>query len=216
MIQLIFWPFVAATLLCFFVKSKAAQWVNVILHIPWIYFLAKLIPLTPASGAFALSTTYATLPIFRSKLTFGADPLNVSLAALTVFLSVCLSFYFINHKKVNQSFLILFQFLNFATVASLFAADAFLFYIFWEFMLIPLLFLIGVWGSENRIYAALKFFSMTLAGSLGLLAGIIYISSHSAMGSLEWSEIAQKAPVLLKDAPWLMWAFLIAFLCQRC
>ena len=206
------WPFVMSLVLCFCLKPKVAQWVNLLLHLPWIALLVCLIQKTPAGGPFSFYEVYGSIPLFNSRLAFGSDAANLSLAALTVFLSSALGFYFLNNSKMSQGFLILFQLLNFGTLGSLFAADALVFYFFWEFMLIPLFFLIGIWGSENRVYAALKFFSMTLAGSLGLLAAIFYISSHSDMSSLLWFEIFRKSDALTAGAPWLIWAFLIAFL----
>ncbi len=212
MIEVIFWPLLAAILVVLCPKQRAAQWLNLLLHIPWIILIVAFIKAVPGNGAFSYSEVYALIPLFKSKIAFGADALNLSLAALTVFLSTCLSFYYLNHEKMTRGFLMLFQLLNFATMASLFSADLFLFYIFWEFMLIPLFFLIGIWGSENRVYAALKFFAMTLAGSLGLLAAIFFISSQTFMPSLEWTEIAKHSTELIALAPWLIWAFLLAFL----
>jgi len=212
MVKVLLWPLVSALVLSLLPRNKWAQWGNFFLHIPWIVFLVALIKVTPVGNAFGLEEVYGSLPVFKSTLALGADSLNVSLVALTVFLSFSLSFYFLNHPKISPGFLILFQLLNFGTVGSLLAADAFVFYVFWEFMLIPLFFLIGVWGSENRVYAALKFFAMTLAGSLFLLGGIFFIVTRTQVQSLEWLEISRNSAVLSATAPWLGWAFLAAFL----
>jgi NADH-quinone oxidoreductase subunit M len=212
MVSVLFWPLLSILVLVPFRKQSWAQWVNLLLHLPWVFFLIELIKVTPSGAPFGLMETYGTFPLFKSALVLGADTLNVSLIALTIFLSFSLSFYFLGHSKISQSFLILFQLLNFGTIGSLLAADAFLFYIFWEFMLIPLFFLIGIWGSENRVYAALKFFSMTLAGSLALLAGIFFIVTKTEVQSLAWSELSRNAEMLSVAAPWLGWAFLLAFL----
>lgn len=211
MIQVLLWPLVSAFVLSLIPKKSWAQWVNVALHLPWIFFLVQLVKVTPSGTPFALYEVYSSLPVFKSVVALGAGTLNVSLVALTVFLSVTLSFYFIGHEKITRNFLILFHLLSFGTVGSLLAADAFLFYIFWEFMLIPLFFLIGIWGSENRVYAALKFFAMTLAGSLALLAAIFFISSLSNVSSLEWYKISLNSAEISQH-PWIIWAFLVAFL----
>ncbi len=211
MVTVLLWPLFVSFVMSLVPKKQWAQWTNLLLHVPWVYFLITLIQVTPSGAPFALSETYATLPMFKSAISIGADTLNVSLIALTVFLSVTLSFYFLNHEKITSNFLILFHLLNFGTVGSLLAADAFLFYVFWEFMLIPLFFLIGIWGSENRVYAALKFFAMTLAGSLALLAAIFFISSLPQVASLEWVEISRNS-ALISEHSWIIWAFLVAFL----
>lgn len=211
MVKVLLWPLVVSFVLSFIRKKQWAHWANVLLHLPWILFLVVLIKATPSGEPFGLYETYAHLPMFKSVVAFGADTLNVSLVALTIFLSFTLSFYFIGHEKITSNFLILFHLLNFGTIGSLFAADAFLFYVFWEFMLIPLFFLIGVWGSENRVYAALKFFAMTLAGSLALLAAIFFISAMPQVTSLEWSQISQNS-ALISEHHWVIWAFLVAFL----
>ncbi|MEZ4813643.1 MAG: NADH-quinone oxidoreductase subunit M [Bdellovibrionota bacterium] len=214
MLKVLLWPLIVAFVLSLFPKSKKswAQWTNLLLHLPWILFLLALVKVTPLQGApFGLFESYATLPVFKSLIALGADTLNVSLVALTLFLSFSLSLYFIGHEKISVSFLVFFHLLNFGTVGSLLAADAFLFYVFWEFMLIPLFFLIGIWGSENRVYAALKFFAMTLAGSLALLAAIFFISSMPEVASLEWTQIRAQSG-LISQHPWIIWAFLVAFL----
>ena len=198
---------------CLFIREqKILHWTQVILHIPWVVFLVVLLRASSSDVPFGLLESWGILPLFKSKILLGADSLNGSLAALTVFLSFTLSFYFIGNVKISRGFLVLLNLLNFATLGSLFAADLFVFYIFWEFMLLPLFFLIGIWGSENRIYAALKFFGMTLAGSMGLLAAILYLNSNSQILSLSWIDIANNSLMLSLAAPWLGWAMLVAFL----
>lgn len=212
-LKVLFWPLLMALAVGIMPKSKWSQWINFGLHFPWILFLCNLISSVPSQEVrpFAKEEFLFSIPIFKSSFLIGADPLNVALVALTVFLSFCLSLYFINHEKISRGFLILFNLLNFATVGSLLAADILLFYIFWEFMLIPLFFLIGIWGSENSVYAALKFFAMTLAGSMGLLAAIFYFSATPELTSLRWFDISAVSPLLTTAAPWLGWAILAAF-----
>ena len=63
------------------------------------------------------------------------------------------------------------------------ARDLFLFYVMWEVMLIPMYFIIGIWGGERRIYASIKFFIFTMAGSLLMLVAIVYLGWQAGMGS---------------------------------
>jgi NADH-quinone oxidoreductase subunit M len=81
-----------------------------------------------------------------------------------------------NRVKEFYAFLIL---LEFGLVGVFLAQDLFLFYVFWEVSLVPMYFLIGIWGHERRIYAAVKFFLYTMAGSVLMLAAIIYIYNRA-------------------------------------
>jgi NADH-quinone oxidoreductase subunit M len=97
------------------------------------------------------------------------------------------------------------------------AQDLILFYIFFEFTLIPLFFLVGVWGSEDRRYAAIKFFIFTLAGSLltflGLLTIVIWNYNHSDTGVMTFSipELTAGLKAHPIAAPYQLWVFLALF-----
>lgn len=97
------------------------------------------------------------------------------------------------------------------------ARDLLLFYVFFEFTLVPLFFLIGIWGSEDRRYAAVKFFLFTLAGSvltfLGLLAIVIWDAQHAGQGVLRFSIAALSDGLRLHPLPavWQGWIFLALF-----
>ncbi len=82
-----------------------------------------------------------------------------------------------NRVKEFYAFLLL---LEFGLIGVFLAQDLFLFYVFWEVSLVPMYFLIGIWGHERRIYAAVKFFLYTMAGSVLMLAAIIYIYNRTA------------------------------------
>ncbi|NTV46290.1 MAG: NADH-quinone oxidoreductase subunit M [Chlorobiales bacterium] len=95
------------------------------------------------------------------------------------------------------------------------ATDLFLFYIFWEAMLIPMYFIIGVWGGKNRIYAATKFFIYTLSGSLLMLVGIIYLGylGAEANGGVFTTDYIKLLSLSLPipAQKWLFWIFGISF-----
>src|SRR5262249_31005243 len=88
--------------------------------------------------------------------------------------------------------------------------DLFLFYIFWEAMLIPMYFLIGIWGHERRIYAAIKFFLYTMAGSALMLVAFIALYKTSAAHTFDLIALMQ-APVSPALQTWLFAAFALAF-----
>ncbi|MCB9009939.1 MAG: NADH-quinone oxidoreductase subunit M, partial [Ardenticatenaceae bacterium] len=89
------------------------------------------------------------------------------------------------------------------------AQDLFLFYIFWEFTLVPMYFLIGIWGGQNRVYAAIKFFLYTMAGSLLMLLGILYMGITNNTFSVP-DLIAGRA-AFADVQNWLFIGFAIAF-----
>ena len=106
----------------------------------------------------------------------AADGISLWLLMLSTFLTpicVLISWNSIEHRaKEFFAFLLL---LEFGLVGVFIAQDLFLFYVFWEICLVPMYFLIGIWGHDRRIYAAVKFFLYTMAGSVLMLAAIIYL-----------------------------------------
>ena len=114
--------------------------------------------------------------IRTSTIAFGIDGVSLWLILLSTFLTpicVLISWNYIQQRqKEFYAFLLL---LEFGLVGVFLAQDLFLFYVFWEVSLVPMYFLIGIWGHERRIYAAVKFFLYTMAGSVLMLAAIIYL-----------------------------------------
>jgi NADH-quinone oxidoreductase subunit M len=100
-------------------------------------------------------------------------------------------------------------------LGTLFAFDLFLFYIFWEVMLIPMYLIIGIWGGERRIYAAVKFFLFTMAGSLLMLIGILWMAWSFKDVTGDWSFSYQAMLTTLqfplREQIWLFAAFALAF-----
>ncbi|PDW02695.1 complex I subunit 4 family protein [Candidatus Viridilinea mediisalina] len=142
----------------------------------------------------------AWLPTWGISYSIGLDGVSLWLVLLTTFLTpvVVLSTWDSVHKEV-RNFQILLLLLTTAMMGVFVAQDLLLFYIFWEFTLIPMTFLIGIWGGENRIYAARKFFIYTFAGSVLMLLAIIgiYVLHRQALvahdpnfvGSMNFSRI---------------------------
>src|SRR5574341_1729236 len=95
------------------------------------------------------------------------------------------------------------------------ATDLFLFYVFWEVMLIPMYFVIGVWGGDNRLYAAIKFFIYTMVGSLLMLVAILwlYFAAARRIGvyTFDYELILRHVGDLGRAGPWAFAAFALAF-----
>lgn len=181
-------PLVSGLILFFFRgNSKAAQWANILFHAVWGYFVVQAWVGADPEQLGQVQWSWNWFPALNSQLAFGVDGLNLPLIALNFILSALLAFYCLDKEKLGASYLGLFSLLNAASVASMLALDAFAFYIFWEFMLIPMYFLIGKWGSKKRVYAALKFFAFTMAGSLLMLLAIIALANEH--GTLSWGVL---------------------------
>jgi NADH-quinone oxidoreductase subunit M len=120
----------------------------------------------------------------------GVDGLSVFLVILTTFLtaiSVIASWNSI-HERIKEFFVMLLM-LEVGIIGVFLSLDLFLFFLFWEVMLIPMAFLIGIWGHGRRIYAAVKFVLYTMAGSILMLVGIIWL--YNLTGSFDLPQIQQ-------------------------
>jgi NADH-quinone oxidoreductase subunit M len=116
----------------------------------------------------------------------GIDGLSILLVLLTTFLTpLCVLISWNDIKKKTKQFYALLLILETGILGVFVALDLFLFYLFWEAMLIPMYFLIGIWGGPNRIYASVKFFLYTIAGSLLMLVAILYVfnAHHNVTGA---------------------------------
>ena len=120
----------------------------------------------------------------------GIDGVSLWLVLLTALLTpICV---LISWRSINRrvkEFFALFLLMEFGLVGVFVSLDLFLFYVFWEVSLVPMYFLIGVWGHERRIYAAVKFFIYTMSGSVLMLAALIYL--YNRAGTFDYGEILQ-------------------------
>ena len=116
----------------------------------------------------------------------------VILTGLLFFLGVFVSW---NVNKAVKGYFALFLLLNTGVMGVFLSLDFFLFYIFWEVMLLPMYFLIGMWGGPQREYAAIKFFLYTLFGSVLMLVGVLglYFACGNTFNILELTKIAPEA-----------------------
>jgi NADH-quinone oxidoreductase subunit M len=133
----------------------------------------------PAVMTWVTDSAWISTPQIRYHV--GLDGVSIWLVLLSTLLtpiSILLSFKYIQHRvKEFYAFLLL---LEFGLIGVFAALDFFLFYVFWEVCLVPMYFLIGIWGHERRIYAAVKFFIYTMAGSVLMLAAILYLYAKTA------------------------------------
>jgi NADH-quinone oxidoreductase subunit M len=140
----------------------------------------------------------------------GVDGLSVLLVLLTTFLTpiAIISTWNAVEDRVKE-FLIFFLLLEVGMVGVFLAQDIFLFYIFWEFTLVPMYFLIGIWGGPRRVYAAIKFFLYTMAGSILMLLAILWLGI--AFESFSVPDLVAQGGIPGSVQTWLFLAFAAAF-----
>jgi NADH-quinone oxidoreductase subunit M len=170
----------------------------------------------PASADYQFVERYAWMPAFGIQYFIGVDGISLFLIVLTGFLTplALLSSWDGVHKNVKSfSFFVLA--LETAMLGVFVSIDLFLFYIFWDAVLIPMYFLIGIWGYERRIYAAVKFILYTMAGSVLMLIAIIGLAwTYSAnTGAPSFSLIDLYSVTLSwRLEKWFFLAFTLAFI----
>ena len=142
-----------------------------------------------STSAIQFIERYTWFPEVNINYFMGADGLSVPmlfLTALLSFISIIVSF---SIKERVKEYFAWFLLLEVGMMGVFCALDFFLFYIFWEIMLVPMYFLIGVWGGPRKEYAAIKFFLYTLFGSVFMLIGILVLYFHT--GTLDMLELIQ-------------------------
>ncbi|MBL8992526.1 MAG: NADH-quinone oxidoreductase subunit M [Spirochaetia bacterium] len=155
---------------------------------------------------------YAWVPAFGIAFKAGMDGISLLLVLLTVFLVPLIILSSFRHNYTNPAaFFALILLMEAGLVGVFTARDAFLFYVFWEAALIPVYFLAAVWGGEHRIAVTFKFFIYTIAGSLLMLFGILYLYFQTpAPHSFDIGAFYNLA-VKASAQGWLFWCFFIAF-----
>jgi len=140
----------------------------------------------------------------------GMDGLSILLVLLTSFLTPIsiLSTWTAVEERVKD-FMVFFLLLEIGMMGVFLAQDLFLFYIFWEFTLVPMYFLIGIWGGPRRIYAAIKFFLYTMAGSILMLLAILWLGIYG--GTFSVPDLIQQGNIPANIQWWLFLAFTAAF-----
>ncbi len=170
----------------------------------------------PSSADYQFLERHAWMPAFGIQYLIGVDGISLFLIVLTGFLTplALLSSWDSVHKNVKM-----FSFFLLALESSMLGVfvsiDLFLFYMFWDFVLIPMYFLIGIWGYERRVYAAVKFILYTMAGSVLMLVAIIGLAwTHAAAtGTPSFNLLdLQNLTLSWPYEKWFFLAFAVAFL----
>jgi len=214
----VFIPLLGSLLLLAVPGSRKGVIRGVALAVMVIDFLVSL-PLFWAvdatSSAFQFIEKAAWIPSLGISYHLGIDGISLLLVLLTTFLGPIVVFGSSGVTKHLKAYFVAMLTLQTGMLGTFLSLDLFLFYIFWEVMLIPMYFLIGIWGGTERIYAALKFFIYTMVGSLLMLVGIlwIYFNVHiPGIGhSFDYTLIMRHAQFPAQAQLWLFAAFALAF-----
>src|SRR5882672_8615545 len=160
------------------------------------------------------------IPSLGAKYLIGVDGISLLLVMLTTvvsFLAILSSWNAIEDRL--KEYYAMFLLLETGMIGVFLSLDFFLFYVFWELVLVPMYFIIGVWGGPRKLYAAIKFFLYTLCGSVLMLLGILtlYFQYYKQFGAYTF-EIAElmnmgreTSPAWLELSKWVFLAFFVGF-----
>jgi len=210
----IFLPLIGALLLAFIPKDRDRLVRYGALAVTLVTFLLSLrvlVDFDAGAEGFQLGSDYSWMPEWGIRYVTGIDGISLWMVLLTTFLmplSVLASWSIT--KRVKPYFVFLLA-LETGMIGVFCALDLFLFYLFWEATLVPMYFLIGMWGYGRRIYAAMKFFLFTLVGSLLMLAGILYVYFSAGSPTFDLATILRESSFSLDAQRLLFLAFFASF-----
>jgi NADH-quinone oxidoreductase subunit M len=172
-------------------------------------------PVAGPTGTWMLVESHTWIPSLGMRYSLGMDGISYLLLVLTAFINVLcvlISWRSIIHRVGSFHFFLLF--LESSVIGLFLATDLFLFYLFWEVQLIPMFFLVGIWGHERRVHAAIKFALFTLCGGLLMLLAIIGLyllhGAQTGVYTFAYNELI-KTQLSSTAQFWLYAAFLLAF-----
>jgi NADH-quinone oxidoreductase subunit M len=178
-------PLVGAIILLFFnrekndrIRSFANLWIVIcfLISVPLITGLRSQTGFNPNVRGLQFIEDHDWIPLIGSRYQLGVDGLALVLVMLTTLLgviAVVCSWTYIREKGREKEYYIMMLLLQTGMLGAFVSADLFLFFVFWEVMLVPMYFLIGIWGGKNRLYSAIKFFLYTLVGSVVMLLAVL-------------------------------------------
>src|SRR6476660_3204276 len=214
---------VAGALLLLFVRGDEAKSApaarGIALVVSTLVFAETLLlwsRFNAGSGDFQFVERHAWIPSFGIDYYVGVDGISLLLLVLTGFLTplALLGSWESVHKK-TRTFCIFVLLLESAMMGVFISLDLFLFYVFWDAMLVPMYFLIGIWGYDRRVYAAVKFILYTMAGSVLMLVAIIGLAwaYDGVNGTPSFNLLdLQKLTLSWPMERWFFLAFALAFL----
>lgn len=216
--MVIFFPLIGALLIAFIPDKQTDSIKGVALIISFITLIISAFiwaRFDVSASGMQLAENYAWIPSWGIQYSLGIDGISLLLIMLTTILTVLSILASWNSVKTGvKGYFISMLLLTTGMLGVFCSLDLFLFYVFWEVMLIPMYFIIGVWGGPRRVYAAIKFVLFTMFGSLLMLVGIIYVYFAYQSFSGEFTFDIMKLvnlPLSMNEQLWLFGAFALAF-----
>lgn len=210
---LIFFPALAAMLGFVVDKNSARAYGISIAAIEFLISIWLWISFDSSTGAIQFVEFMPIIKDFGISYYLGVDGISLFLVVMTTFMTL-IGMMSLSIKTDIKNMIITLLFLEMTMVGVFVALDAIIFYLFWELSLVPMLYIIGAWGGPLRVYAAVKFFLYTFAGSLIMLVGMLYMAYifHEASGVWTFSITEWHRLVLPIDTQlWLFVAFFLGF-----
>ncbi len=213
-----FLPILGVLLLLFIPKDNKSVLRGVTVAVTLATFLVSLPILfgfqTNADFQFVENVPWIAAGPFAMRYNIGIDGISLWLVILTTFIMpiAVVSTFTAVEEKVKE-YMICLLLLETGMLGAFISLDLFLFYIFWEVMLIPMYFIIGIWGGKNRIYAAVKFFVYTMAGSVLMLVALIFLYFKGVQAGITDFSVLRFFELKLDPAvqTWLFLAFAFSF-----
>lgn len=189
-------------------SDNAIKWTSLLTSVGT--FIVSLVVLNQFNLGISMREQTSWIPAVDIQYIMDVDGLSILMILLTTFISMLAiagswSAVEENVKQYNIFMLLL----ETGMLGVFLAQDLFLFYIFWEFTLVPMYFLIGIWGGKDRVYASIKFFLYTMAGSLLMLLAILYMGLTNDTFSIQ--QLVQDRAAFAHAQHWLFIGFAIAF-----
>jgi NADH-quinone oxidoreductase subunit M len=210
-----FLPLVGVLVLLFLraEQKNLARWVALLTSLAtFAIAIAVLVQFKPSNPDLQMAVDLPWIQVGTWDIHFhlAVDGLSILLLLLTSFLTPIsiLSTWSAVQDRVKD-FMIFFLLLEVGMNGVFLAQDLFLFYVFWEFTLVPMYFLIGIWGGPRRMYAAVKFFLYTMAGSILMLLAILWLGIQQ--GTFSVPDLILKGGIPVNLQTWLFLAFAAAF-----
>ena len=212
---IIFLPLVGGIIILFTSKTNETLLKGVALGVSLASFVLSLFmtALFKIGGGFQFVELGNWIPSLGIHYHLGVDGLSLPLVVLTALLSLLSVAYSWRIEMRLKEYLFLFLLLETGMLGVFAALDFFLFYIFWEITLVPMYFLIGIWGGPRKEYAAIKFFLYTLVGSLAMLLAILLMYFNAQPHTFNMLTLIEQQPLAAKPvlAALAFWGFFLSF-----
>src|SRR5438445_4280737 len=196
-------------------KDLIRVWANLVTFAGFLISLPLVSRFQVGRPGYQFEETFDWIPSLGAHYHIGIDGISLLLVMLTTvvgFLAILSSWNAVEDRV--KEYYAMFLIMQTGMIGVFVSLDFFLFYVFWELVLVPMYFIIGVWGGPRKLYAAIKFFLYTLAGSVLMLLGILtlYFQYHQQFRAYTF-EIADlmKLDMPLGLQQWVFWAFFIGF-----